>query len=94
MKIIPGGIAWRLGSLVVLSLAAWAQQTHPILAIGSPAPTFELPGTDGAVHKLSDYSASPVLVVIFTCNHCPIAQMYERRIGELTADYKTAEWPW
>jgi peroxiredoxin len=88
MKIIPGGIAWRLGSLVVLSLAAWAQQTHPILAIGSPAPTFELPGTDGAVHKLSDYSASPVLVVIFTCNHCPIAQMYERRIAQLAGDYK------
>jgi peroxiredoxin len=88
MKIIPGGIAWGLGSLVVLSLAAWAQQTHPILAIGSPAPTFELPGTDGAVHKLSDYSASPVLVVIFTCNHCPIAQMYERRIAQLAGDYK------
>jgi peroxiredoxin len=88
MKIIPGGIVWRLGSLVVLSLAAWGQQTHPILAIGSPAPTFELPGTDGAVHKLSDYSASPVLVVIFTCNHCPIAQMYERRIAQLAGDYK------
>jgi len=88
MKIIPRGIAWRLGSLVVLSLAAWAQQTHPILAVGSPAPNFELPGTDGAVHKLSDYSASPVVVVIFTCNHCPIAQMYERRIAQLAADYK------
>jgi len=88
MKIIPRGIAWRLGSLVVLSLAAWAQQRHPILAIGSPAPNFELPGTDGAVHKLSDYSASPVVVVIFTCNHCPIAQMYERRIAQLAADYK------
>jgi peroxiredoxin len=27
-------------------------------------------------------------VVIFTCNHCPIAQMYERRIAQLSADYK------
>ena len=72
----------------MLSLAAWAQQTHPILAIGSPAPDFELPGIDGAIHKLSDCSASPFLVVIFTCNHCPIAQMYERRIAHLAADYK------
>jgi len=79
---------WRLGVMVALSLAAWAQQTHPILTIGSPAPTFELPGIDGAIHRLSDYSSSAVLVVIFTCNHCPIAQMYERRIAQLAADYK------
>jgi peroxiredoxin len=78
----------RLGAIVTLSLAAWAQQSHPVLTIGSPAPNFELPGTDGTTHKLSDFSGSPVLVVIFTCNHCPIAQMYERRIAALTADYK------
>lgn len=74
--------------MLLLSLASLAQGSHPILAIGSSAPNFELPGIDGAMHKLSDYSASPVLVVIFTCNHCPIAQMYERRIAKLAADYK------
>lgn len=52
------------------------------------APDFELPGVDGKTHKLSDYAASPILVVVFTCNHCPIAQMYEERIGGLAADYK------
>lgn len=81
-------ILLRLGAMVGLSLAAWAQPTHPILPIGSPAPNFELPGADGAIHKLSDYSSSAVLVVVFTCNHCPIAQMYERRIAQLAADYK------
>lgn len=75
-------------AMLILSLAASAQQSHPILAIGSPAPNFELPGIDGGTHKLSDYSASPILVVVFTCNHCPIAQMYERRIAQLAADYK------
>jgi peroxiredoxin len=78
----------RVGAIVIISLAARAQQAHPILAIGSAAPNFELPGIDGALHKLSDYSASRVLVVIFTCNHCPIAQMYERRIAQLSADYR------
>jgi peroxiredoxin len=78
----------KLGAIVTLSIAAWAQQAHPILAIGATAPNFELPGIDGKVHKLSDYSASPVLVVIFICNHCPIAQMYEQRIAQLSADYK------
>ncbi len=77
MKINPS--TWcRMALTVLLSLAAWAEQTHPILAIGSAAPDFELPGVDGKIHKLSDYASSPVLVVIFNCNHCPIAQMYER----------------
>lgn len=78
----------RLSAIAMISLASWAQQTHPILAIGSSAPNFELSGIDGKIHKLSDYSASRVLVVIFTCNHCPIAQMYERRIAQLAADYR------
>jgi len=74
--------------LAMLTVTAWAEQPHPILAIGSPAPNFELPGVDGAIHKLADYNSSAVLVVVFTCNHCPIAQMYERRITLLAADYK------
>ena len=85
---IQGNFLRTVGAMLLLSLASLAQGSHPILAIGSSAPNFELPGIDGAMHKLSDYSASPVLVVIFTCNHCPIAQMYERRIAKLAADYK------
>ncbi len=79
---------WRAVALCVLAATAWAQEAHPILAVGSPAPSFELPGVDGAIHKLADYASSPILVVVFTCNHCPIAQMYERRITQLAADYK------
>lgn len=73
--------------LLLFSLPLLAQPVHPILALGSPAPDFALPGVDGKIHKLGDYAASPVLVVIFTCNHCPIAQMYERRIEQLYEDY-------
>lgn len=62
-------------------------ESHPILALGSPAPNFNLPGVDGKMHKLSDYAKSPVLAIIFTCNHCPIAQMYEQRIEKLYEDY-------
>ncbi len=78
----------RVLIFLMLALGAWAQETHPILALGSPAPQFELPGVDGAIHRLADYSSSPILVVVFTCNHCPIAQMYERRITQLASDYK------
>ena len=60
----------------------------PTLAIGSPAPDFCLPGIDGATHCLKDYASAKVLVVIFTCNHCPTAQLYETRIKQLVDDYK------
>jgi len=78
---------WRLIFSLLLAFAAWGQTTHPILAVGSPAPDFSLPGVDGKIHRLADYAASPVLVVVFTCNHCPIAQMYEERIQQLETDY-------
>src|ERR1700723_4725850 len=79
---------WRILILVTFSLGVWAQESHPILAPGSPAPNFELPGVDGKTHKLADYAASPVLVVVFMCNHCPIAQMYEQRVQALADDYR------
>jgi peroxiredoxin len=69
----------------VISVPLIAQ--HPILALGSPAPAFDLPGVDGKMHTLSDYASSPVLAVVFTCDHCPIAQMYEKRIEKLYEDY-------
>jgi peroxiredoxin len=74
--------------LFLISLPLCAQPAHPILAEGAAAPDFTLPGVDGKIHKLSDYAASPVLVVIFTCNHCPIAQMYEHRIEHLYQNYR------
>ena len=79
---------WRMIFLLLLSFSASAQNAHPILALGSPAPDFSLPGVDGKIHRLSDYAASPILVVVFTCNHCPIAQMYEQRIQQLETDYR------
>src|SRR5277367_2847280 len=79
---------WRTIFLLLLTFTASAQTAHPILPLGSPAPDFSLPGVDGKNHRLADYASSPVLVVVFTCNHCPIAQMYEWRITQLVADYK------
>ncbi len=80
---------WKLLAVLLMTLGiASAAEVHPTLALGSPAPDFALPGVDGQIHKLSDYASSPILVVVFTCNHCPIAQMYEKRIQQLATDYK------
>jgi peroxiredoxin len=75
---------------LILSLAALAaaQPAHPILAIGSSAPDFCLPGTDDQTHCLKDYAASKVLVIAFICNHCPTSQLYETRIKQIAEDYK------
>jgi len=79
---------WRMILFFLMAFAAPAQSSHPILPLGSPAPDFSLPGVDGKVHSLADYASSPILVVVFTCNHCPIAQMYEQRIQQLDLDYR------
>jgi thiol-disulfide isomerase/thioredoxin len=60
---------------------------HPSLPIGSPAPPFSLPATDGKIYSLASFNKSDVLVIVFTCNHCPTAQAYENRIIQLTKDY-------
>ena len=73
---------------ILFAFAMHGAETHPILPIGSPAPDFALPGVDGHVHRLGDYASSPVLVIVFTCNHCPIAQQYEQRIERLYQDYR------
>jgi peroxiredoxin len=41
------------------------------LQIGDSAPDFKLPATDGKTYQLSDYASASVLVIFFTCNHCP-----------------------
>lgn len=61
---------------------------HPILAIGSPAPDFALPGVDGKTHRLRDYAGARILAVVFECNHCPVSQLYESRIEKLYRDYR------
>ena len=75
-------------TLFVLGVSLGAEDEHPTLAVGSPAPDFALPGIDGKTHNLADYSSTPVLVIVFTCNHCPTAQLYETRIKKLAEDYR------
>src|SRR3954447_11016835 len=58
------------------------------LPIGASAPDFQLPGVDGKTYHLGDFADAKVLMVIFTCNHCPTAQAYEERIARLTTEYK------
>ncbi len=41
------------------------------LQLNDKAPDFRLPATDGNIYSLKDFSDAEVLVIFFTCNHCP-----------------------
>ena len=56
--------------------------------IGDPAPVYHnLPGVDGKLHSLADLSKKNVVVIVITCNHCPVVLAYEERVIEFTKKY-------
>ncbi len=58
------------------------------LSIGSRAPAFEqLPGVNGKKYSMRDFDEKSVLVVAFSCNHCPYVQAYEDRMIAFQRDY-------
>lgn len=87
--------ATSYGPLIVMLL--WALnsfgQSHTgeiiSLPIGAKAPDFNLPGVDGQSYSLASFSKAKILVVVFTCNHCPTAQAYEDRLIRFTGEYQT-----
>ncbi len=58
------------------------------LALGAPAPDFNLPGIDGRNHTLAEFAGPDILMVLFTSNHCPTAHAIEGRLAKLVADMK------
>jgi len=64
-----------------------AEQPVGKLAIGDKAPYFKLPNVDGKYVSIDDFRDSDVLVIYFTCNHCPTAQAYEERFNDIVDDY-------
>jgi len=81
---IVTAVAIFLAAPLVLSAA----EEVKTLEIGEKAPDFRLPGVDGKTHSLKDFAKANILVVVFTCNHCPTAQAYEDRIKKLADDYR------
>jgi thiol-disulfide isomerase/thioredoxin len=59
-----------------------------LLPLGRSAPGFEnLLATDGRRYSLDSFGEKSVLVVIFSCNHCPYVRDYEQRMVEIQRDY-------
>ena len=75
-------------TFVVMPRLLFSAEQPPTLPLGSKAPDFNLRGVDGKRYSLRDFKRAKILVVVFTCNHCPTAQYYEERIKQIVADYK------
>lgn len=80
-----------IGSLLFIgtALAASGSFAANKLSIGDPAPLWSgIVGTDDKPHSLADYKDAKAVVLVFTCNHCPVATAYQERLVALQKDYK------
>jgi peroxiredoxin len=81
-----GRLAAMVGAMAVVLTAGIANGE---LKLGDRAPKWSrLSGTDDVKHGLSDYAGAKVLVVVFTCNNCPVAQAYQDRLIALEKDFQ------
>jgi len=87
-KFSKSAVVGAAAILLVVGVGLSAGYMPKTLEIGATAADFDLPGVDGRNYKLRDFADAEILVVIFTCNHCPTAQAYEERIKKLATDYK------
>lgn len=71
------------------ALAAGKAKFNKVLNIGDNAPVWtDLPGVDDKTHSLADYRDAKALVLVFTCNHCPVARQYEERLLQLAKQHE------
>lgn len=59
-----------------------------MMTLGSKAPNFSLPATDGSLVSLADFSHAQALVVLFICNHCPYVIHIAPALAELAKEYQ------
>ena len=81
----------NLSSILLLVITAlifqnWSSSPSGYI-VGDKAEDFSLENSDSSFVSLSDYKGVKGLLVIFTCNHCPYAQIYEQRIIDLHKKY-------
>lgn len=82
--------------IAVLAVILFVSATNPIgegYKIGDQVKDFSLKNVDGEMVSLSDYEDAKGFIVVFTCNTCPYAVMYEDRIIELHEKYAPQGYP-
>lgn len=58
-----------------------------MLPLGTEAPAFSLPDTDGNTVSIDDFTGAPALLVLFLCNHCPFVKHVQRELARIGNEY-------
>jgi peroxiredoxin len=66
-----------------------AETASTMLALGTAAPAFRLPDTNGKTVSLEDFADSKALLVVFMCNHCPYVKHVRQRFVELAREFQS-----
>jgi peroxiredoxin len=59
-----------------------------MLPLGTAAPGFRLPDTEGRIVSLDDFKDAPALLVIFLCNHCPYVKHVSHELARFCKEYQ------
>jgi peroxiredoxin len=92
LKMLHKAIAILILAALALmpAVRGYADDSKDELKIGDAAPSFQnLIGVDSKKHGLDDYKDAKLVVLVFTCNHCPVAQAYEDRLVALQKAFKS-----
>jgi peroxiredoxin len=65
-----------------------ALTSSTMLELGTTAPEFRLPDTEGRTIALDDFRGAPALLVIFLCNHCPYVKHVRHELARLSREYQ------
>ena len=65
-----------------------AETPSTMLALGTEAPDFNLPDTQGRLVRREDFAPKPALLVVFMCNHCPFVKHILDPLVQLIKDYQ------
>jgi peroxiredoxin len=64
-----------------------ARTPSTMLELGTAAPDFALPDTDGTIVSMQALGSAPALLVMFICNHCPFVRHVRSELARLGRDY-------
>jgi len=81
-----------LFSLAVLAFIPF-KNFIPGYAVGDKVQSFELKNVDGKKYTLKDVMGTSGVIIVFTCNSCPVAQKYEQRVIELNKKFAPQGFP-
>lgn len=86
--LLPSAVLLAFGLLWAAAPTARAGKFNKVLSVGDPAPAWDgLEGTDGRKHSSAELKGKDAVVVVFTCNSCPVAAGYEDRVIAFAKKY-------